>query len=107
GYGNGVVGGFRNVSGNNVWSGTVSLTGNSGIGSGSGKLSLTGSPAIAASSYGLKIYGVAGSSVELVGEALYTGQTELVSGSLLLGADERIANSSSVMFNGGDLSTAG
>ncbi|MHA8077347.1 autotransporter-associated beta strand repeat-containing protein, partial [Aquirufa sp. TARAVU-A1A] len=107
GYGNGVVGGFRNVSGNNVWSGTVSLTGNSGIGSGSGKLSLTGTTAIAASSYGLKIYGVAGASVEFVGEALYTGQTELVSGSLLLGADERIANSSSVMFNGGDLSTAG
>jgi autotransporter-associated beta strand protein len=107
GYGNASLGGFRNVSGNNVWSGTVSLTGNSGIGSAAGKLSLTGSPAIAASSFGVKIYGVVGSSVELVGEALYTGQTELVSGSLLLGADERIANASSVMFNGGDLSTAG
>ncbi|MHA8081775.1 autotransporter-associated beta strand repeat-containing protein, partial [Aquirufa regiilacus] len=107
GYGNGVVGGFRNVSGSNVWSGTVSLTGNSGMGSAAGKLSLTGSPAIAASSFGVKIYGVVGSSVELVGEALYTGQTELVSGSLLLGADERIANTSAVMFNGGDLSTGG
>ncbi|MFD3395214.1 autotransporter-associated beta strand repeat-containing protein, partial [Aquirufa sp. OSTEICH-129V] len=107
GYGNGVVGGFRNVSGINEWSGTVSLTGNAGMGSASGKLSLTGVPAIASSSFGLRIYGVVGASVELVGEALYTGQTELVSGSLLLGADERIANTSSVKFNGGDLSTAG
>ncbi len=102
-------GAIRNVSGDNVWSGTITVGGTVGIGLGSysGKLSLTGSPAIAANSYGLKVYGSPGGVVELVGEALYTGQTELIGGSLLLGNNERIPDVSSLKLSGGDLSTGG
>jgi autotransporter-associated beta strand protein len=102
-------GSIRNVSGDNVWSGTITMAGTLGIGLGSisGKLSLTGTPAIAASSYGLKVYGSPGGVVELVGEALYTGQTELIGGSLLLGNNERIPDVSSLKLSGGDLSTGG
>lgn len=108
GLGVGSVGGsFRNVSGDNVWSGTITMGGTLGIGIGSasGKLSLTGSPAIASSTYGLKIYGMVGGVVELEGETLFTGELELLGGSLLLGGNERIADVCAVKFNGGDFST--
>lgn len=108
GLGVGSVGGsFRNVSGDNVWSGTITMGGTLGIGIGSasGKLSLTGSPAITVSTYGLKIYGTVGGVVELVGETLFTGELELLGGSLQLGGNERIADVCAVKFNGGDFST--
>jgi hypothetical protein len=105
----GVGGAFRNVSGDNIWSGTITMGGTLGIGIGStsGRLSLTGSPAIAASTYGLKIYGSVGGVVELVGETLFTGELELLGGTLQLGGNERITDASAVKFNGGTLFTAG
>ena len=107
GQGDANTGAFRNVSGINSWRSSIVFSGDASFGAASGTLRLLGDPAITASNFGMKIYGQSTGIVELVGLALYTGETELVSGSLLLGANDRIFDGSAVKFNGGNLSTAG
>jgi autotransporter-associated beta strand protein len=101
------AGAVNNISGNNAWSGTITLASGSTIGTASGTLSLSNPNAIAAGTNALTLVGGSTGVLNLVGTHLSTGITTLSSGTLLLGAADRINSSTEIRFNGGTLNTAG
>ena len=120
------LGVLRSISGNNSWAGTITALSASRIHSDAGVLTLSGANAIIASNIGVTFGGsgdvvVSGTittgtgsltkegsgTLTLSGANTYTGATTITSGTLVLGANQVIANTSNVVLNGGTLNTNG
>jgi autotransporter-associated beta strand protein len=120
------LGVLRSISGNNSWAGTITAMSSTRIHSDAGVLTLSGTNAISATNMGVTFGGsgdvvVSGTittgtgsltkegsgTLTLSGANTYTGATTITSGTLVLGANQVIANTSNVVMNGGTLNTNG
>jgi autotransporter-associated beta strand protein len=97
-------GALRSVSGNNSWTGTITINSSvTRINSDADVLDIVG---VMSGTGGVR-YGGAG-TVEVSGTSTYTGVTEVASGgTLLLGNSNVLSSSSNVLFSGGKLSSDG
>jgi autotransporter-associated beta strand protein len=97
------VGALRNISGNNSWTGSITISTSTRISSDGDVLDVVG---VMSGSGGVS-YGGSG-TVKLSEESIYTGVTEVLSGATLeLGDNNVLSSSSDVVFSGGKLASAG
>ena len=126
--GNTGIGGLKNISGNNTWGGTVTLTDNGGINSDAGTLTLSATNAITGSNRNLTL-GAAGNiivsgtittgsgtltkngsgTVTLSGANTYTGATTVSAGILKMGNNAALGTSAgaTTVSSGGTLELNG